>query len=146
MRLATCTLVLALLASLAAAGAGARGSDRSVIDGRWSWNYPLAQARRFCRGCANNSSVAGPSMSEFRDGRIYALDPSTGRVIAFRGTYSVAGDVVSFVFTHKYPGLMTGKTYVMRFSLYRDRLTWSLLPGRAGLSDLTIGPWTRVGS
>jgi hypothetical protein len=145
MRLATCTVVIALLASLGAAGAGARGSDRSVIDGRWSWNWTRAQLRHFCGSCANDPSVAGPSLSEFRDGRIYALDPATGRVIALRGTYGVAGDMVSFVFSHKYPGLMTGRTYVMRFSLYRDRLTWSLVPGRAGISSLTIGPWTRVG-
>jgi hypothetical protein len=137
--------VLAGLAALTAgASAHGAGAARSPIDGRWSWNWTRAELLHCC-GKAVADSQAGPSLSEFRDGRIYALDPDTGRVIALRGTYDVAGDVVTFVFGHRYPGLFPGRAYVMRFTLFRDRLTWSHVPGRAGLDALAVAPWTRVG-
>ena len=99
-----------------------------------------------CCGKPTADAQAGPSLSEFRDGRIYALDAATGRLIGLRGTYSVAGDVVTFVFSYHYPGsLVPGRAYVMRFSLFRNRLTWSHVPGRAGIDALTLAPWTRVG-
>jgi hypothetical protein len=33
----------------------------------------------------------------------------------------------------------------MRFSIFRDRLRWSMVPGRQGFDDLTITPFRRVG-
>jgi hypothetical protein len=130
----------ALTAALSVASAGAGGSP---VDGRWSWNWTLAQMLH----CNGNAALAGPSLSEFRDGRIYALDPSTDRVIGLRGRYTVAGKVVSLVFSHHYPGSapIPGKTYMMRFSIFRNRLTWSMVPGRSGLTCLPIVPWVRVG-
>jgi hypothetical protein len=141
-RAAFLVVLAALVVGAPAHGAGA---GRSPIDGRWRWTYTYAELLRCC-GKPTADAQAGPSLSEFRDGRIYALDAATGRLIGLRGTYSVAGDVVTFVFSHHYPGgLVTGRAYVMRFSLFRDRLTWSHVPGRAGIDALTIAPWTRVG-
>ena len=137
--------VLVVLAALTV-GAFAQGADaaRSPIDGRWRWSYTYAELLHCC-GKAVADTLAGPSLSEFRDGQIYALDADSGRLIGLRGTYRVAGDVVSFVFSHHYPGLTPGRTYVMRFTLFRDRLTWSRVPGRPGLDALTVTSWTRVG-
>jgi hypothetical protein len=138
----------AALVALAALAVGAfahgAGAARSPIDGRWRWTYTYDQLLHCCGKLAADDQ-AGPSLSEFRDGRIYALDAATGRLIGLRGTYTVSGDVVTFVFSHRYPGLGTGRAYEMRFSLFRNRLTWSHVPGRAGIDALTIAPWTRVG-
>jgi hypothetical protein len=136
-------VLVAFAAVTVAASAHGAGAARTPLDGRWRWNATHAELVRCC-GKAVADATAGPSLSEFRDGRIYALDAATGRLIGLRGTYSVAGDVVTFVFSHHYPGNIPGKAYVMRFSLFRDRLTWSQVPGRAGLDALTVTPWTRV--
>jgi hypothetical protein len=138
--------VLVALAALVL-GASVHGASpaRSPIDGRWRWTWTYDALLRCC-GKPTADAQAGPSLSEFRGGRIYALDAATGGLIGLRGTYSVAGDVVTFVFSHHYPGsLVPGRAYVMRFSLFRNRLTWSQVPGRAGIDALTIAPWTRVG-
>jgi len=116
--------------------------ERDPLTRRWTYTY--AELLHCC-GKPIADAQAGPSLSEFRGGRIYALDAATGRLIGLRGTYTVAGDVVTFVFSHHYPGLVAGRAYVMRFTLFRDRLTWSHVPGRAGVDALTIAPWTRVG-
>jgi hypothetical protein len=140
--------VLVALAALAVAASphGAGAARTTPIDGRWRWNWTYDELLRCC-GKPTADAQAGPSLSEFRGGRIYALDAATGRLIGLRGTYSVAGDVVTFVFSHHYPGhgLVPGRAYVMRFSLFRDRLTWSHVPGRAGIGALAVAPWTRVG-
>jgi hypothetical protein len=143
MRRAAALVALAALL-VVCASAHAAGAARSPIDGRWRWNWTYAGLLHCC-GKPVADAQAGPSLSEFRDGRIYALDAGTGRLIGLRGTYSVAGDVVTFVFSHHYPGNMAGRAYVMRFTLFRDRLTWSHVPGRAGIDALTTAPWTRVG-
>ena len=137
-------VVVAVAALVVGAYAHGAAAARSPLDGRWRWTYTYDQLLHCC-GKPTADAQAGPSLSEFRDGRIYALDAATGRLIGLRGTFSVAGDVVTFVFSHHYPGLAAGRAYVMRFTLFRDRLTWSHVPGRAGIDALTIAPWTRVG-
>jgi hypothetical protein len=137
-------VVAALAALVVATSVHGAAAARSPIDGRWRWTYTYAELLHCC-GKPIADAQAGPSLSEFRGGRIYALDAATGRLIGLRGTYTVAGDVVTFVFSHHYPGLVAGRAYVMRFTLFRDRLTWSHVPGRAGVDALTIAPWTRVG-
>jgi hypothetical protein len=140
-RLLAALLVATALA--AASGAAVARNHGTPVDGRWKWTITRAEALK----CCGTAAIAGPSLSEFRDGRIYALDAGTGRLIGLRGTYTVAGDVVTFVFSHKYPTEVPipGRRYLMRFSIYRDRLTWSMIPGRPGLTGLTIVPWVRVG-
>jgi hypothetical protein len=137
-------VLVALAALVVGAFAHGAGAARSPIDGRWSWNWTYAELLHCC-GKPVADAQAGPSLSEFRDGRIYALDAATDRLIGLRGTYTVAGNVVTFVFSHHYPGNVPGRAYVMRFTLFRDRLTWSHVPGRAGIDALTVAPWTRVG-
>jgi len=138
--LAALVAVTALAAASGASGAGTHGTP---LDGRWKWTITRAEALKCCKTAA----IAGPSLAEFRDGRIYALDAGTGRLIGLRGTYKVAGHIATFVFSHQYPGTapIPGRPYLMRFNIYRDRLTWSMVPGRPGLTSLTLVPWVRVG-
>jgi hypothetical protein len=141
-RLLAALVVATALATASGVAVGARAHG-TLLDGRWKWTVTRAEAL----SCCQNAALAGPSLAEFRDGRIYALDPGTGRLVGLRGTYTVAGNLVTFVFSHKYPAQtpIPGKPYLMRFSLYRDRLTWSMVPGRPGLTVLPAAPWVRVG-
>ena len=61
-----------------------------------------------------------------------------------RGTYTVSGNVATLVFRPGTPGTVPGIRYMMRFSVFHDRLTWSKIPGRVGLDALPAVPWTRV--
>ena len=68
---------------------------------------------------------------------------STGRV-GTRVRFFVHGNVVGFVFAVRGPGIVPGKTYELRWSIFRDRLRFAELPGRSELTALPIKPWTRV--
>jgi hypothetical protein len=58
--------------------------------------------------------------------------------------FAVHGNVVAFVFSTNGPGIVRGRTYELTWSIYRDRLSFSQLPGRSVLTALPLKPWTRV--
>jgi hypothetical protein len=138
------SLSLHVLASLAAAvlalASVASSSGGSPIDGRWTWTWTEAEMAH-----AAAPRATGSFLAEFRDGGMYGNYPTPGSPVVFVGTFAVHGDLVSLRFLRKGSGATTGRTYVMRFSIFRDRLTWSMVRGRAGLDHLPFSPWTRVG-
>jgi hypothetical protein len=136
-------LVASLLAGAVAVSAAASSSDGSPLDGRWAFTWTAHALVK--AGAGDVVSLAGPKMVEFRSGRWYKLDPRTQRVQSVVAKFTVHGDVAYFTFLIKEPTVDSGKTYEMRFSIYRDRLTWSRVPGRAGLDALASTPWVRVG-
>jgi hypothetical protein len=74
------------------------------------------------------------------------IDLATGSLVAF-GAYVVRGDLVSFrVVWAAGPGPNSppGLTW-LRWSIFRDRLTFSPVPGRPDVVPLTARPWVRIG-
>jgi hypothetical protein len=79
------------------------------------------------------------------NGRFTTRVVRTGEVM--RGSFSVVGHVVTFVSDTRHEGMLAGRPYAIGFSLYRDRLTFTDLPGRlCPLHLLTLEPWTRAPS
>jgi hypothetical protein len=140
MRLATCTVVVALLASLGPAGAGAGGSGRSVIDGRWTWTWTAADMKRAGANAHDRKTLLGPETCIFADGRFEGRNLSSGRRDG--GRFTVHGSIVTLALEYG-PG--SRRVVELRFSIYRDRLTWSTIPGRAGWSLFPTTPWVRAG-
>jgi hypothetical protein len=60
-------------------------------------------------------------------------------------TFTVDGDIVRFVVVKRDPHDVAGSIHYMRFSIFRDRLTWLNVRGREGFDDLTISPFLRFG-
>jgi hypothetical protein len=129
-----------LLASAVAATPVAGSSRGSPIDGRWTMTYTVANLSHF-----SAPRVTGSFVVVFRDGRSFTNFPRPGSLLVLVGTFTVHGDLVSLRFRSRRAGVIPGRTYVMRFSIFRDRLTWSMVRGRAGLDHLPATPWTRVG-
>jgi hypothetical protein len=139
-RIGWALLLAALVAAASVPCAPGRSSGGSPLDGRWRWTWTREELHR----AGASLFYIGANMTEFRDGRIYSLDPKTGDTQGFRGTYTVLGDVATLVFRRGVAGTVAGIRYVMRFTVFHDRLTWSKIPGRAALDALPIVPWTRV--
>jgi hypothetical protein len=116
--------------------AGARAVPGSPLDGRWAFTWTRAELHR-------HNSVQRPAryLVEIGNGHISRLRPLPVRVcrITTNGTIAIFVCEPPLV-----PGVVAGRRYQMRWSIYRDRLTWSTVPGRAGWSDFALTPWTRV--
>lgn len=107
------------------------------LDGRWTFVWPSAALHK----CCDPRVPAGRYVVEFRDGQVTRLLPKP----VLRGLrFTVSGSLATFVFPRGVPGTVPGRHYVMRWSIYRDRLTWSSVPGRAPLGAFVITPWIRV--
>jgi len=135
--LSTCFLAATLAASSPAA-ASARGRGVSPIDGRWTFTLTRSELAKHRQPVV----LAGSWSCALAKGRIGAENLSTGH--RARGTYRIDGNVAYFVFLPGAIAVVPGKTYAMRFNVYRDRLTWSSVPGRIGLRALAIEPWIRT--
>ena len=92
----------------------------------------------------NNAPIryAGYNLVEFRNDRFISVLPRPRRDL---GRFTTSGNVATFVFSAPPPaGLIAARPYVMRWSVYRDRLTWSAVPGRAFIGMFVSVPWTRA--
>jgi len=148
-RLATCTLAIALLASLASvAAAAARGSDPSALDGRWRATQTATAKQLIAHGMWPAAAHALDRLDvrtqavDLHAGHARWFDLATGKTECV-GTYVVRGDQVGFTFTSCAVATPRGLSW-MRWSLFRDRLTFPALPGRAAIVSITIFPWVRV--
>lgn len=137
MRRLTYLLGSIALAGALAASADARSGAASPLDGRWTFTWTRAEMRPICASC-----TVGRFLVEFRDGHVIRLLP---KPVLRSGRFSVRGNLASMVFPAPAPaGIIPGTTYLMRWSIYRDRLTWSRVPGRPALEAFLITPWVRV--
>jgi hypothetical protein len=59
------------------------------------------------------------------------------------GTYEIDGDVLRLVFI-KGRFVRLGRSYALKWSVFRDLLTLSLTPGSEPLQAHAIKPWRRV--
>jgi hypothetical protein len=139
----TRSVALLILAALIAVAAAAAAGDRSSpLDGTWKWAWTRAELLRNGGQPRDASAAAGTHTATFANGHSTARNLRTGEVS--RARFSVHGNVVGFVFSTRGPGYVPGRTYELRWSIYRDRLTFSELPSRSVLTWLPITPWTRV--
>ena len=126
----------------AAASAGSETSPE--LEGRWEATLSrdeLVQGGAVSPETARN--LAGDWALELRDGTIRALNAHTDTVSA-RGTYSVEGDVVTIVWQDG-TGITPGSASVLGWSVYRDALTFSVVPDGEPMLALTIKPFKRGG-
>ena len=137
-------LIVAFVVAVTAASADARGVGASPLDGTWKWTWTRAELLHPGITNARGADIlAGRHVATFANGHVTDRNLTTGRVRT--GTrFSVHGNVVGFVFPKRGPGIVPGRTYELRWSIYRDRLRFSELPGRSVLTALPIKPWTRV--
>jgi hypothetical protein len=132
-------------ASALARPLGAVGGSK--LEGRWKTKRATLQ-QLIAAGIKRKEAealqrrVRGTPAIEFHEGVFKGLDLDTGHVVS-NGTYRIAGNVVSFVFKTGV-AVRLGAIYALRWNVYRDRLTFSNVPGRKSLGALTINPWTRV--
>jgi hypothetical protein len=145
MRRLSCLALLAALAVVASTASSAAGT--SAIEGRWKTKRVTLQSlldagfrRKDAEALAH--AVRGTPAIDLENGMFKGLDFSTGRVVA-TGTYRLTGNVIRFVFKTGV-AVQLGLTYSLRWSVYRDRLTFSSVPGRPSLGAFTLNPWTRV--
>ena len=130
-------LFTVVVTSLTATTSDAQMLPGSPLDGRWEFTWTPAEVK---------SHGADPKLPdryvvEFRNGAFTRLLPPP---VVRKARFTTHGNVATFVFTVPTTGVVVGRPYVMRWSIYRDRLTWSHVPGRAGIDAFAITPWTRV--
>lgn len=135
-------LAVAAIAAAVASGPGAANGGGSVIDGRWKWTWPAARLRHVGASSYDVKTMAGPGSVVFAHGRYVARFAVSGRMGS--GRFSIDGDVIRFVTDKRDPHDVPGRVVFMRFSIFRDRLTYSIIPGRVGWTYLPISPLTRV--
>jgi TRAP-type C4-dicarboxylate transport system substrate-binding protein len=130
------------------AGGGAPASPApriSGLDGRWKvvWTREeLIAAGIEPETAATLAAGSRVLISEFRRGRFKGR---AGARVVSSGTYTVAGDLVRLVFDSPAPpGTVAGKAYDLRWSRYRDVLSFSAVPGREPLDAMLVKPLTRV--
>jgi TRAP-type C4-dicarboxylate transport system substrate-binding protein len=129
---------------------GAGGADKSAeskLEGRWRFTRAPVQElldAGMPRKLAETLARGGPKIAilVFEDGRQRTIDLGSGEVIS-TGTYDVEGDIVRLVFATGV-GVQLGQAYELRWSVYRDKLAFSAVPGRQPLQALTVKPLTRA--
>lgn len=119
----------------------------SPIEGRWKgkrWTVQELVAAGFMRKDAEAlvRLVKGTPGIDLRNGRFKGLNIDTGRVVS-TGTYRLSGNVVTFIFRTG-AAVYFGRPYLLHWSVYRDRLTFSAVPGRPPLRAFILQPWTRI--
>jgi hypothetical protein len=131
----------AIAAVLTVASASARSLPTSPIDGRWTATLTRTELIRTGEVNLRDAfKLYGPYTAQFADGHFRALNKRTGRGAA--GTFTVTGRLVRFVFAYGV-GVKPGTVGVCTESVYRDRLTFARVPGRA-CEAFEAAVWTRV--
>ena len=129
-------LVAVVAAAVTATGVSARTS--TPLDGTWTWTWTRDDVGRARAGAYD----FGRYTATLANGRATARNLRTGRVR--HAKYFVHGNVVGFVFPERSVGVVPGRMYELKWSIYRDRLRFTELPGRSVLTLLPLEPWTRV--
>jgi hypothetical protein len=118
--------------------AASRTWSPTGLDGTWRWTWTPAELVHVGIAAAAATKLAGTGRVVFRRGRFRSTLGATG-------SYSVAGDLVTFVFDPPgAPGVTPGVGYTMRWSVYRNLLTFAEAPGSPSITSLLIEPFTRV--
>jgi hypothetical protein len=124
-------------------------SDPSPLDGRWKIAHKATTEQLVAHGMWPSAAESLARLDvriaavDLREGRARWFDLAT-RTTDCTGTYLVHGHLVGFAFTRCPVPALPGVTW-MRWSLFRDRVTFTALPGRGAIVAITISSWIRVG-
>jgi hypothetical protein len=133
-------LLVALAAASPVTAADGRRVGGSPIDGTWTWTWTAADMNRAGAAAYDRRTLLGPETCTFANGRWDGQNLASGRRDG--GLFTIRGNVVTF--RPEY-GRAAPRVVELRFRVYRDRLTWSTIPGRASWTLLPTTPWTRSG-
>jgi TRAP-type C4-dicarboxylate transport system substrate-binding protein len=122
-------------------GGSSPEGDTSQIEGRWRAKPTAADLIAVGDNRDEARAGRGTWIVEFRAGRFTARQPATG--LEYSGTYELRGDVLSADFD-VCPGTVCTLISETRWSVYRDQLTLTEIPGRPFSSVGVAAPWTRI--
>jgi len=125
---------------------GGEAVPSTALDGTWklakATQQQLLDAGIDPKNAEALSRLPGAPALVFDHGRQRGIDLETGKVLS-SGTYEVDGDIVRLVFESGV-AVQLGRVYSLRWSVYRDTLTFAPVPGNEPLILLVMRPWKRV--
>ena len=119
---------------------GAKAGE-AAIEGRWETTWK--RDALIAAGLAPKDAEAfrGHHTAEFADGRFRFQHTPSGN--SSTGAFVVEGDVIRLVFETGI-ALQLGRPYELKWSVYRERLTFSAAPGSEPLTAFLTAPYTRL--
>jgi TRAP-type C4-dicarboxylate transport system substrate-binding protein len=114
----------------------------SQLEGRWETTWARDDLVAAGIRPEDAALLSGHHTAEFRDGRFrFAGDPGSGK--SATGTYVLDGDVVRLTFRTGV-ALQLGRVYELGWSVYRDSLAFTAVPGSEPLLAFLTAPYRRV--
>jgi len=123
--------------STRSAGANA---DAPALHGRWKATLTRETLRTTGASPGLADALRGSWTIEFEHGRFEIRHDEDG---VGAGTYGVDGHSIRFVWDTGV-AVQRGEVFVSRWSVYRDRLSFTPIPGRTKLAGLDVKPFIRV--
>ena len=116
-------------------------ADPAAIEGRWQSRVTQAALVAAGDTPVEAKAARGTWVVEFGAGRFTARLLESG--IEYSGTYELRGDILSVDFD-VCPGAVCTLISETRWSIYRDQLILTKIPGRPFSSVGIAAPWTRI--
>jgi TRAP-type C4-dicarboxylate transport system substrate-binding protein len=120
--------------------AGRPKEDAPELEGRWQATLTREELRTSGASPGLADALRGSWTIEFNRGRFKIRREEGG---GGAGSYEVDGPNIRFVWDTGI-AVQRGEMFVSRWSVYRDRLTFTPIPGRTKLAGLDVEPFTRV--
>jgi TRAP-type C4-dicarboxylate transport system substrate-binding protein len=115
-------------------------ADALELQGRWKARLTREELRISGASPGLADALRGSWTIEFDDGRFEIRREEGG---GGTGAYAVDDDSIRFVW-HTGVAVQRGEVFVSRWSVYRDKLTFTPFPGRTKMTGLDVEPFTRV--
>ncbi len=116
------------------------GAD--ALAGRWETTWTREGLRAVGLAPKDAEAISGHHTVQFAGGRFrFQGDPGSGK--SSTGTYEVEGDLIRLLFETGI-ALQLGRTYELKWSVYRGSLTFSAVAGREPLLAFLSAPYTRL--
>jgi TRAP-type C4-dicarboxylate transport system substrate-binding protein len=122
------------------AGTPAAQGDVAPLEGRWQATLTRPALSRSGASPGLADALRGSWTLEFSGRRFTVRREGGGEGT---GTYTVDGSTIRFVF-ERGVAVRRGEAFVGRWSVYRDTLTFTPVPGRPKLTGLDVEPFERV--
>ena len=119
------------------AGANA---DAPALQGRWKATLTREELRVSGASPGLADALRGSWTIEFEDGRFEIRREEGG---GGAGIYAVDGRSIRFVWDTGV-AVQRGEVFVSRWSVYRDRLSFTPIPGRTKMAGLDVEPFTQI--
>jgi Bacterial extracellular solute-binding protein, family 7 len=119
---------------------GIVNADAAALRGRWKATLTREELRRSGAAPGLADALRGSWTIEFKAGGFDVRREEGG---GGTGVYTVDGNTIRFVWETGV-GIQRGEVFMSRWSVYRDKLTFSPIPGHAKMAGLDVEPFTRV--